>query len=131
MNALVTLVYLYHVCMSLVTINFSYGVFLDIKDMGKEDRELPQSASKTGTKRRKDLDGDQNLKVAKAELDVITSRAAFASAKNTNDWEPKLMAQSKDSWSLAEECKRYVVIPVLCGVLEATIRTDFDLLGRW
>eukprot|EP00258_Populus_trichocarpa_P007329 XP_002311910.3 uncharacterized protein LOC7490856 isoform X1 [Populus trichocarpa] len=78
----------------------------DIKDMGKEDRELPQSASKTGTKRRKDLDGDQNLKVAKAELDVITSRAAFASAKNTNDWEPKLMAQSKDSWSLAEECKR-------------------------
>ena len=77
MNALVTLVYLYHVCMSLVTINFSYGVFLDIKDMGKEDRELPQSASKTGTKRRKDLDGDQNLKVAKAELDVITSRAAF------------------------------------------------------
>ncbi|XP_061986253.1 uncharacterized protein LOC133705150 isoform X1 [Populus nigra] len=78
----------------------------DIKDMGKEDRELPQSASKAGTKHRKDLDCDQNLKVAKAEEDVITSRAAFASAKNTNDWEPKLMAQSKDSWSLAEECKR-------------------------
>ncbi|GAV61586.1 BRCT domain-containing protein/PARP domain-containing protein/zf-PARP domain-containing protein/PARP_reg domain-containing protein/WGR domain-containing protein/PADR1 domain-containing protein [Cephalotus follicularis] len=102
--------------------------------LGPEDRELmQQSTSKAGTKRRKVNSGDQKLKVAKVEGDVVTSRVA--SAKDTkslvqrqevSECEIKLEAQTKELWALKDDLKKYVTAAELRQML---VKNNQDSAG--
>lgn len=103
------------------------------KDKGKAGKELPQTTSKAGSKRRKDVGGDQHSKVAKAEGDVSTSRATRT--KNANDLESKLEAQIKELWMLKDDLKKHVTTSELRKMLEVngqdTTGSELDLRDRW
>ncbi|XP_022758375.1 poly [ADP-ribose] polymerase 1-like isoform X2 [Durio zibethinus] len=106
-----------------------------------EDKQ-PASTSTAGTKRKKDVGDDQNLKVTKLEGDVPTSRAGCT--KNTNDLldknpndsdlESKMEAQTKELWALKDELKKHVTTGELREMLEANGQdgagSELDLRDR-
>ncbi|XP_057964119.1 poly [ADP-ribose] polymerase 1 [Malania oleifera] len=109
----------------------------------KEDRELlEKSASKGGSKRKKDSGGAQKSKVIKAEGDVSMSRAASGKNANTagdehveaSGWESKLEAQTKELWALKDDLKKHVTPVELRQMLEAngqdSTGSELDLRDR-
>ncbi|KAG2713573.1 hypothetical protein I3843_04G174400 [Carya illinoinensis] len=101
----------------------------------EETKELlQQSTSKAGIKRKKDVQGDQNPKVAKAAGDTSASRAAYKEyAANSIDERPKgtdldskLETQSKELWALKDDLKKHVTTAELRQMLEAN---DQDSTG--
>ena len=95
--------------------------------------EETESSSKVGAKRRKGGDGDPKSKIAKVDGDVSNGRTA--SAKNADDLESKLEAQSKELWSLKDNLKKHVTTVELRQMLEAngqdTSGSELDLRDRW
>lgn len=100
---------------------------------GRKDKGLQQSTPTVGTKRRKDSDGNQNSKAAKAIGDVSSSRSA--STKNHNELESKLEAQSKELWTLKDSLKKHVTTAELRQMLEANDQdssgSELDLRDKW
>ncbi|KDP21330.1 hypothetical protein JCGZ_21801 [Jatropha curcas] len=98
---------------------------------GREDKELQQSTSRVGAKRRKD-GGDQNPKFARVDGDVSTSKVT--SAKNDNELESKLEAQSKELWALKDDLKKNVTMVELRQMLEVNGQdssgSELDLRDR-
>ncbi|XP_035550505.1 poly [ADP-ribose] polymerase 1 isoform X2 [Juglans regia] len=103
---------------------------------------LQQSTSKTGIKRKKDVRGDQNPKVAEAVGDTSASRAAYKeNASNSIDERPKgtdldskLETQSKELWALKDDLKKHVTTAELRQMLEANAQdstgSELDLRER-
>ncbi|XP_021281109.1 poly [ADP-ribose] polymerase 1 [Herrania umbratica] len=106
-----------------------------------EDKQL-QSTSRAGTKRKKNVDDDQNSKVTKLEGDVPSSRAG--STKNASDLmdkkpkdsdlESKMEAQTKELWALKDDLKKHVTTGELREMLEANGQdatgSELDLRDR-
>ena len=108
----------------------------------EEDEKLKQPSSKAGAKRRKEVGGDQESKVAKVAGDVSTSRRqpvknANGAAQNSeaSDLETKLEAQTKDLWALKDDLKKHVTTAELREMLEAngqdSTGSELDLRDRW
>lgn len=99
-----------------------------------------QSTSKAGTKR-KNVGVDQRSKVAKAEGDVSTGKAASVKKSNnrldehTSDLESKLEAQSKELWALKDDLKKHVATKELKDMLDINDQestgSELDLRDRW
>ncbi|XP_041008010.1 poly [ADP-ribose] polymerase 1 isoform X1 [Juglans microcarpa x Juglans regia] len=109
----------------------------------EESKELlQQSTSKAGKKRKKDVHGDQNPKVAEAVGDTSASRAAYKeNAANSIDEHPKgtdldskLETQSKELWALKDDLKKHVTTAELRQMLEANAQdstgSELDLRER-
>ncbi|EEF41438.1 poly [ADP-ribose] polymerase 1 [Ricinus communis] len=94
--------------------------------------EERKSTSAVGAKRKKDGGGDQKPKITRTDGDVSTSRNA--SAKNSNDLESTLEAQSKGLWSLKDDLKKQVTTVELRQMLEANGQdnsgSELDLRDR-
>lgn len=109
----------------------------------QDGKELKQSTSKAGTKRKKDVGGDQKSKVAKADGDVSKIRGASVRKNNdaedqnpkSSDLECKLEVQTKKLWALKDELKQHVTTAELREMLEANGQdptgSEFDLREQW
>lgn len=128
----------------LVIISLHVFVFSGTEIKIEESKELlQQSTSKAGIKRKKDVQGDQNPKVAKAAGDTLASRAAYKEyAANSIDERPKgtdldskLETQSKELWALKDDLKKHVTTAELRQMLEANDQdstgSELDLRERW
>ncbi|KAJ0053580.1 hypothetical protein Pint_01762 [Pistacia integerrima] len=106
----------------------------------QQDKDMPQqSTSKAGTKR-KNVGIDPRSKVAKAEGDVSTGKAASEKNSNnrldehTSDLTSKLEVQSKELWALKDDLKKHVTTKELKDMLDINDQestgSELDLRDR-
>ncbi|PON62587.1 Poly [ADP-ribose] polymerase [Parasponia andersonii] len=96
------------------------------KQVEVQEDELKQSSSKAGSKRRTDVGGKQESKVARAAGDVSTSRRqpvkntdSAEQSSEASDLEIKLESQTKELWALKDDLKKHVTTAELREMLEA------------
>ncbi|CAN1291957.1 Poly [ADP-ribose] polymerase 1 [Linum perenne] len=82
----------------------------------KKGKEVEQSVTRGGMKRKKDAGSEEPSKVSKAEGDISSRTAKINSS---NELESKLEAQSKALWALKDDLKKHVSTAELREMLDA------------
>lgn len=103
---------------------------------------MQETASKGGAKRKKALESDQKLKVAKPGSNASSNKMSSSSNdKNLVDGtdasvlESQLESQSRALWALKDDLKKHMTTSELREMLEAneqdTRGSELDLRERW